>query len=238
MTFKLLNDKIVTDFSGVNIMDIKAAIFDMDGTLIDSLGLWEITWEELGVRLGKGAGFRPSKEDDKAIRTMLLREGMEMIHRNYDLGESGEEVHNIAVDITERFYKEQVTLKSGAREYLKYLKAKGVPMCVASATAPNLIKHAAERCGLYDYIDMFVSCADVGKGKEEPDVFLYALERLGTSLNETCVFEDSAVALTTAKNAGFLTVGIYDCHTFDHDKLKKASDIYIDKGEDYRKLIK
>lgn len=218
-------------------MDIKAAIFDMDGTLIDSLGVWEIIWEELGLRLGKGAGFRPSKEDDRAIRTMLLRDGMEMIHRNYNLGESGEQAHSIAVEITERFYREQVTLKSGAREYLGFLKAKGVPMCVASATAPNLIKHAAEHCGLYDYIDMFVSCADVGKGKEEPDVFLYALQKLGTKLEETCVFEDSAVALTTAKKAGFLTVGIYDCHTFDHDKLEKASDIYIDKGEDYRKLI-
>ena len=111
-------------------------------------------------------------------------------------------------------------------------------MCVASATAPDLIKHAAEHCGLYDYIDLFVSCADVGKGKEEPDVFLYALEKLGSTLENTCVFEDSALALTTAKSAGFLTVGIYDPHTFDHDKLKKAADIYIDNGEDFFKLLK
>lgn len=219
-------------------MDIKAAIFDMDGTLIDSLGVWEIIWEELGLRLGKGEGFRPSPQDDKAIRTMLLTDAMELIHKNYDLGDSGKQVHDIAVEITEHFYREQVTLKNGVREYLEHLKASGVPMCVASATAPDLIKHAAEHCGLYDYIDLFVSCADVGKGKEEPDVFLYALEKLGSTLENTCVFEDSALALTTAKSAGFLTVGIYDPHTFDHDKLKKAADIYIDNGEDFFKLLK
>ncbi len=219
-------------------MNIKAAIFDMDGTLIDSLSVWEIIWEELGKKLKGVSGFRPTTADDKAIRTMLLREGMEMIHRNYDLGSSGDEVHKLAVEITERFYREQVTLKSGVKEYLTFLKEKNIPMCVASATAPELIKHAANRTGLYDFVDFFVSCAEVGKGKEEPDVFLYALEKLGTDISETCVFEDSALALRTAKNAGFLTVGIYDSHTFDHDKLKNASDIYIDKGEDYTKLIK
>lgn len=219
-------------------MDIKAAIFDMDGTLIDSLGVWEIIWENLGQKFKGVSGFRPSIADDKAIRTMLLREGMEMIHRNYNLGANGDEVHKAAVEITERFYREEVTLKSGVREYLTFLKEKKIPMCVASATAPDLIKHAAARTGLYDFIDFFVSCADVGKGKEEPDVFLYAAQKLGSDISETCVFEDSALALTTAKNAGFLTVGIYDSHTFDHDKLKNASDIYIDKNEDYTKLIK
>ena len=217
-------------------MNIKGAIFDMDGTLIDSLGVWEIIWEELGLRLGYGKGFRPSAEDDKAIRTMLLTDAMELIHRNYNLGESGEVVHRIAVEITERFYREQVTLKEGVKEYLSYLKENGVPMCIASATAPELIKFAAERCGLYNFVSKIISCADVGKGKEEPDVFYAALEYLGTPKAETCVFEDSALALTTAAKAGFLTVGIYDKHTFDHDKLKNTATVYIAGGETMMKL--
>lgn len=218
-------------------MNIKGAIFDMDGTLIDSLRVWEIIWEQLGIRLGFGKGFRPFPEDDKAIRTMLLAEGMEMIHKNYNLGESGKQVHKIAVEITETFYREQVELKDGVAEYLTYLKKNNIPMCIASATAPNLIKFAAERCGIYNFIDKIISCADVGKGKDEPDVFLKALEYLGTNLNETCVFEDSALALTTAANAGFLTVGIFDMHTFDHDILKNTANVYIAEGETMQKLI-
>ncbi|MEE1073859.1 MAG: HAD family phosphatase [Acutalibacteraceae bacterium] len=218
-------------------MDIKGAIFDMDGTLIDSLGVWEIIWEELGVRFGRGKGFRPSYEDDRAIRTMLLVEGAEMIHHNYNLGENGEQVHKVAVEVTERFYREQVTLKEGVGQYLAYLKAKEVPMCIASATAPELIKFAAERCGLYNFVSKIISCADVGKGKEAPDVFYVALDYLGTKKAETCVFEDSALALTTAANAGFLTVGIYDKHTFDHDKLKNTATVYIDEGETMMKLV-
>ena len=218
-------------------MDIKGAVFDMDGTLIDSLGVWEIIWEDLGLEFGYGKGFRPSVEDDKAIRTMLLADGMEMIHKNYNLGKNGTEVHKAAVEITEKFYREQVKLKDGVAEYLTYLKEKNIPMCIASATAPELIKFAAERCGLYNFMDKIISCADVGKGKEAPDVFLAALDYLGTELNETCVFEDSALALKTAADAGFLTVGIYDCHTFDHDKLEVAADVYISKGETMKKLI-
>ena len=110
-------------------------------------------------------------------------------------------------------------------------------MCIASATAPELIKFAAERCGLYNFVSKIISCADVGKGKEEPDVFYAALDYLGTEKSETCVFEDSALALTTAAKAGFLTVGIYDKHTFDHDILEATANVYIAEGETMKKLI-
>ena len=150
-------------------MDFKAAIFDMDGTLVDSLRVWEIIWKELGVHFKNNADFHPSAEDDRLIRTMLLKDGAEMLHRNYSLGEDGEQVHKVIIDVISRFYREQVELKDGVEEFLESLKNKGIPMCIASATALDLIELAVEKCSLNRYFKRVVSCSEVGKGKEEPD---------------------------------------------------------------------
>ncbi len=219
-------------------MKFKGAIFDMDGTLVDSLGVWEVIWERMGQAFGLGPGFRPAPEDDKKVRTMLMIEAMELIHQKYHMGKSGQELLDFGNAVTVRFYRDELEPKAGVLNYLAYLKEQGVPMCVASATAPDLVQVAVKRCGIDRYIDTFISCADVGKGKEEPDVFLEALKHLGTPKEETCVFEDSYVALKTASDAGFLTVGIHDPHTFDHDKLEKAATVYIAEGETLERLIK
>lgn len=219
-------------------MKIKGAIFDMDGTLVDSLGIWEVTWEKMGRAFGYGEGFRPAAEDDKRVRTMTLADAMELIHQNYHLGKSGKELLDFVNADSVRYYKEDVKAKPGALAYLAYLKEQGIPMCVASATASDLVQVAMEYSGIGRYIDTFISCADIGKGKEHPDVFLAALAHLGTPLEETCVFEDSYVAVKTAAEAGFLTVGIFDPHTLDHDKLESTATVYIDEGETLEKLIK
>ena len=82
-----------------------------------------------------------------------------------------------------------------------------------------------------------LSCDEVGKGKDKPDIYLLALEKLGTKFEETWVFEDSHVAVNTAHNIGLKTVGIYDKYNFGHEEIKRISDIYIDDGETMRKLM-
>ena len=85
--------------------------------------------------------------------------------------------------------------------------------------------------------DFVISCVDIGSGKDKPDIYLAALERFGSSLEQTCVFEDSFVALETAKRAGFITVGIHDNGNYDHDKLMAASDYYLADGMTFNDLI-
>lgn len=217
---------------------LKGAIFDMDGTLIDSLGLWEIMWEAIGKQcLGK-EGFRPSEEDDKAIRTMALKEGMEMIHQNYRIGANGAELLELSNRIIRDFYANEVQLKPGVREFLEYCRSHGIKMCVATATGPKLVATAMEHCGIGHYFADVLSCAKIGKGKDEPDIFLAALEVLGTAKEETCVFEDSAVAIATAARAGFKTVAIYDKCNYGQEEMRKTADEYIDEGETLLRLIK
>lgn len=217
-------------------MKITGAIFDMDGTLIDSLMIWDELWEHLGREFLHKEGFRPSLEDDKAVRTMTLLDAMTFIHERYSIDTSGESLCQHVTDYLEKFYRETVKPKKGAAEFLEILHSSGVKMCIASATASDQVEIALERCGIRKYFSALVSCKDVGKGKEHPDVFFKALEVLGTDIETTWVFEDSATALMTASKAGFKTVGIYDRYNFGHDIARSVSDVYVEEGETLEKI--
>ncbi len=218
-------------------MKFKSAIFDMDGTLVDSLMFWDILWSELGKKHLNDETFRPSEEDDRAVRTLTLKDGMLLIHNNYHIGKSGdallEETNNMIFD----FYSKKVKLKNGVKEFLDYCYNSGCKMCIASATSLDFVKLALKNCGIEKYFSKIFSCADIKIGKEKPDIFFQAQQFLSTEISETWVFEDSAVSVNTAKNAGFKVVGIYDKFNFGQEEIKKLSDIYIGENETLAKLI-
>lgn len=218
-------------------MKLDGIIFDMDGTLVDSLGLWQILWEELGEKYFRDPGFWPGPEDDKAIRTMALRDGMYRIHRNYQMAESGEALFLAADGIFRRFYREQVTLKPGVREWLEFCKSQKIPMVIASATAPELIRIALEHCQAEHYFQRIFSCTEVGKGKEAPDVFLAACRYLHTAVEHSWIFEDSALAIQTAAAAGFPSVAIYDPCNMGQQILEETATIYLGPGHTMEELI-
>lgn len=219
-------------------MNIKAAIFDMDGTLLDSLMLWDILWSTFGKKYRNDPDFAPSEEDDKRVRTQTLKDAMYLIHSNYCLGKSGEELLELANSIIFDFYANSVALKSGVKEFLEYCRDSGVKMCIASATAPELVDVAMNHCDLKKYFPKVFSCGALGKGKDEPDVFLLAKDYLGTSIEDTWVFEDSLTAIETATKIGMHTVGIYDRFNYGQEKIQEISSVYIAKGETLLKLIK
>ena len=219
-------------------MNIKAAIFDMDGTLLDSLMLWDVLWSTFSDKYLNDRSFSPSVEDDKKVRTLTLKDAMLLIHNNYKLGESGEELLSLANSIMIDFYANSVELKDGVREFLEHCKNKGVKMCIASATAPELIYIALKHCDIEKYFLKVFSCGTIGKGKDEPDVFLQAAEFLGAEIKDTWVFEDSLTAIETAAKIGMPTVGIYDKFNYGQDKIKEIATEYINSTETILKLIK
>lgn len=218
-------------------MNMKAAIFDMDGTLVDSLMCWDILWSFIGEKFLNDTSFRPTTEDDKKVRTLILADAMELIHNNYGLGNSGKELQQLFKCFFHDFYANNVKLKSGVREFLDYCKESGVKMCIASATESELIKVAIKSCAIEDYFLEIFSCDTIGKGKDKPDIFLQALEFLGTKVEETWVFEDSLVAAKTAAGIGMPIAGIYDAYNFGQDEIRKIAMRYIDDGESFLKLI-
>ena len=217
--------------------NIKGAIFDMDGTLVDSLMLWDILWKKFGNHFCENGNFAPSDADDKAVRTMTLKDAMDYIHTQYNIGNTGNELFEIANKIIIDFYSNEVELKQGVAEFLEYCCNKGVKMCIASATDMDLIKIAVKHCNIENYFIDILSCAEIGKGKDKPDIYLKAMECLGTSANETWIFEDSHIAICTADKLGIKTVGIYDKYNYGQEEIKKTATVYIDEGDSLKSLI-
>lgn len=219
------------------INQIKGAIFDMDGTLVDSLMVWEVLWRSFGQRFLQDETFHPTAEEDKAVRTMTLKDAMDYIHSIYGIGSGGKELLDAANEILVDFYKNDVQLKKGVIPFLNACREKGIKMCIASATAPKMLEKAVECCGLAEYFPKVFSCGAIGKGKDQPDIYLLAMKELGTSLEETCVFEDSHVAINTAHQIGMKTVGIYDRYNYGQEEMQKTADVYIAEGETLEKLL-
>lgn len=215
-------------------MKITGAIFDMDGTLIDSLSFWDCFWRDMGERYFDDPSYRmDAAHFDSHVRTMIFSRAISYIHAYLNIPCPAEEFDRFAAEYVERFYRTVVTAKAGARELLAALRERGVRICLASATDRRYLGIALDSCELSDFFtsESILSCSDIGVGKERPDIYLAALKVLGASPDETFVFEDSALALETAKKAGFVTVGVYDSHNIPtQQRLLAASDIYL--GED------
>ena len=210
----------------------------MDGTLVDSLMLWEVIWSAFGEKFLGDRSFAPTAEDEKKVRTLTLKDSMDLIHRNYHMGESGAQLLERANNIMFDFYGNRVQLKEGVREFLEHIQSQGTKMCIASATAPDLLAVAMKHCDLEKYFPRIFSCGAIGKGKEHPDVFLLAKEYLGTETEETWLFEDSLVAIETAIKIGMPTVAIYDRYNFGQERMKEIANDYIAEGETLMKLVK
>ena len=202
---------------------IKGAIFDLDGTLLDSMFIWDTIGEDYLRSLGK----EPHEDLKEAFMTLTLEEAAIYYRENYGVTLSVKEIVDGVNSMVEQTYRTKVTLKPGISEYLAWLKEDGVRMCVATVTDRYLVEETLERLGVRHYFSEIFTCAEVGFGKDKPIIYQKALEHLGTEKSDTYVFEDLPFALNTAKTDGFPTVGVYDRHEAHQDELKELADYYI-----------
>ena len=188
-------------------MDKRFAIFDMDGTLVDSMGYWQSLEREFLIRKGVTDNLEDILEQTKPL---TFPEAAAFFAQYCDLNGSPEELTNEILSLMEEHYRSDVTLKPGVIPYLDWQKEQGIPMCVASATPRHLVELCLDRLGLAHYFSFLLSCVDVGAGKRHPDIYLECARRLGANPPEIAVYEDAIYAVRTAHAAGFHVVAVND----------------------------
>ena len=202
---------------------LKGAIFDFDGTLVDSMFIWDTIGEDYLRSLGK----EPHEDLKETFMTLTLEEAAEYYRTHYGVTLSVKEIVDGVNTMVEGIYRTRVALKQGVADFLAQLKENGARMCIATVTDRYLVEETLDRLGILQYFSEIFTCAEVGYGKDKPIIYRKALEHLDTAKNETYVFEDSLFALKTAKADGFTTVGVYDRHENRQDNLKNLADYYI-----------
>ncbi len=203
----------------------KAAIFDLDGTLFDSMPFWN----GIDERFLKGKGIEEVPEDYLlAIAHLGAEETARYTKERFGLKESPEEMMKEWYDEALLFYKNDVEFKDGAYDYLKGLHDRGVKLAIATASQEDFFMPALIRLGADKFFSACATVNECGKIKEFPDVYELACRKLGVSVAETVVFEDIYTAVCGAKSGGFYTVGVSDSVSLRDEALIRAkADVFI-----------
>ena len=209
---------------------IKGMIFDADGTLLDSMPIWD----DLGARYLKGIGIEAEPGLSEILFCMSLEESAAYMKRTYGLSQTEEEIRNGVLAKLDDFYVNEVQAKPGVSEFLRTLHERKVPMMIATSSSRHHIEAAMRRLGFLDYFAGIITCEEVGAGKSRPDIYLKCAEAMGLDPEEVCVVEDVIHAVRTANAAGFPTAGVYDAASAkDTADMKKECSIYLHDLTDY-----
>jgi len=204
-------------------LNIKGAIFDLDGTLIDSM--W--VWGDVARRYIESHGATPRPGFREALRTLNTREEAQYYIDEYGVNLPVEEVMAGRDNMMLDFISNEVELKQGVIKVLDALKERGVKMCIATATERRLVEPSIKRHNLTGYFERIFTCTEENTSKKSPDIYIRAAEFLGTDINETLVVEDALYAMKTAKKAGFVVTGVYDKVSDDEqEEIKATCDFY------------
>ena len=208
---------------------IKGAIFDFDGTLVDSMFIWDTFGEDYL----KSFGIEPKENLAKTFETFTIEQAAEHYRNHYDIKLSVKEIVEGINNMVAEMYLKKVVLKPGISDFLKRLQSLGVRMCVATVTDRPIVEDVLKRLKIYEYFSEIFTCSEVGFGKESPEIYRRALKYLRTKKNETVVFEDVLHALKTAKNDGFKVAAVCDSHESRQEEIKEISDYYITDFESF-----
>ena len=223
-------DNMMSEF---DFTKISGAIFDMDGTILDSSDAWVAC-----PRLVLGQwGYEPKPDLDEKLFPLRTEEVAPFLKDEYNMTQSEEEILNAVMASVERYYNEEATLKPGAKECLEYLKSRGVKLVLATATVESFAIPALKLTGIADLFDHILTCDVVGYSKQEPQFFQECMKRLGTPPESTWLFEDALHSVRTAEKFGLILCGVADFITvFLKPEMMRTCHFFLEDFRQWKEL--
>lgn len=213
------------------INNIKGVIFDLDGTLIDSMGIWE----KIDIDYLASLGFERPHNLKQEINHLSYHQVAAYFKEKFSIEDSIEKIIETWHDMAYNEYKDNIKLKPGAEKFIISLKTKGIKIGLATSNSIPLIEVCLKNNGVYELFDSITTTSEVSRGKNFPDVYLLAAKKLKINPENCLVFEDIYQAMLGAKAAGMKVAVVEDSYVSIEEKIKlqNQSNYYI---TDYRNL--
>ena len=202
----------------------KAILFDLDGTLVDSMWMWgQIDIEFLGR-----FGYECPEDLQKTIEGMSFSETAVYFKDRFDLPITLDEIKECWIDMSIEKYRHEVPLKDGALEFLKYCKANGIKTAIATSNGREIVDALIDSLQIGSFLQEIITACEVNAGKPEPDIYLEAARRLSVPASDCLVFEDIPAGILAGKRAGMTVIAVEDAWSGNQDdEIRSLSDGYI-----------
>lgn len=204
---------------------MKAVIFDLDGTLVDSMWLWESLADNYLLSIG----IEPPKDLGEILKELTLKEAAFYMKERFNIESTPHEINEDMGNLLADYYANRLQLKPYVLEVLKEFKNRNIIMVIATATDEHLVEAVLNRHDIGDYFEFIQTCNNIGLSKGQPEFFQIIIDRLKLDPKEMWVFEDALYCMVSAKKAGLNIVAVEDKSSLsDLEKIKKISDMYIE----------
>lgn len=212
--------------------NIEAVIFDLDGTLVNSMWIWR----QIDIEYLARYGLELPNTLQTEIEGMSFSETAVYFKNRFQIPDSLEEIMRNWNEMAWEKYAKEVPLKPGAKEFLDLCKSKGIKLGIATSNSRELAANVADVHGLHDYFDCIITGSDVKKGKPAPDIYLAAAAQMSVEPSKCLVFEDICHGITAGLQAGMTVCAVEDEYSASQREAKqKLAHYYIN---DYTEITK
>lgn len=209
----------------------KAAIFDLDGTLVDSMWMWK----EIDIEFLGRYGYECPDDLQRMIEGKSFSETAVYFKERFSLSLGVDEIKEIWIQMSIDKYRQEVPLKSGAEAFLKELKGRGFRLGIATSNGRDMVDAVLNSLKVEAYFDVVTTACEVAAGKPAPDIYLKVSDTLKVKPAQCLVFEDIPAGILAGKRAGMTVCAVEDDFSMDLKREKQSmADYYI---RDYGELL-